>query len=582
MGTYFIGYGLKFMSKLTQGFRNAGVDASAETAARWLAARSTRRSFLAGVARVAMIGVGTKAVSAVLTDQAQARVCGQSGVSPMCPTYDCVGPDVVFGYCWYASPGCCANGGLKKICDCCGVGYKNVQGYCPEGSAVYCVVESCLEDPRVQSVPLQRYLVADPAEASVAALIDRAAGSAPTVVFVTGDDPLLVAIAMPIASELGAPLIASDRTSLHVALSDELKRVGIRKIVVVGTFAPAVVGALEALGSVSQVTTGADPAAISIEAANWLAQRTGFYESVCIGAGSGALTLAPVAGAYAAQRRRPLLISADAVGAFLGDRNAGVALIGTEAASAIGRFPGSVAINSDDPQLVSLTMANRSMRAVNGTMGVAFADASQSSIVSPLASGSTVILVPQASNDMLRDWLMANRKRFAGAVLVRSGSAPADDALVYALQSALNGYDAHLLTGNDGDGLPVYAQPIEEQALGAVRVTGPLPSTSTTMLKSMTTRPRKTGTTAPVGVQSPATAPARRAGPQASTSTLFVPKSSHATIAIRANRQAASSSTTPLLASPPSAGAASAATMPTTTTTASISDTHRVLTRSDP
>ncbi len=530
------------MSKLIRRLRNVGVDSSTEIAARWLAARSTRRSFLAGVARVAMIGVGTKAVSAVLTDQAQARVCGQSGISPMCPTYDCVGPDVVFGYCWYASPGCCANGGLKKICDCCGVGYKNVQGYCPEGSAVYCVVESCLEDPRVQTVPLERYVVADVVEASIASLLDRAPGSSPTVVLVTGDDPLMVGVALPVATELGAPLVACDRGALRPGLSDALTRVGVRKFAVIGSFAPALLTELERFGTLDRITTTEDPASMSIETAKWMAQRTGFYEAVCVGAGASALTLAPVAGAYAAQRRRPLLISPDAVGAFLGDRSAAVALIGSEVAEASSRFAGSVAINSDDPQLVSITVANRTFRAVSGRMGITFADASQSSIIAPLALGATVVLVPQSSNDALRDWLMNTRKRFSGAVLARTVSAPADDALVYALQSALNGYDAHLLSGNDGDGLPVFAQPLAEQALGAVRVTGPLPSTT---INKTAVRPRKTGTTAPVGVQAPATAPVRRAGPLASTSTLFVPKSSRPTIAVRANRQAASTSTAP-------------------------------------
>jgi hypothetical protein len=312
------------MSRFTRMFSSSGVDSSAEGAARWLAARSTRRSFLAGVARVAMIGTGTAAVSAVLTDQAQARVCGQSGVSPMCPTYDCVGPDVVFGFCWYASPGCCANGGLKKICDCCGIGYKNVQGYCPAGSAVYCVVESCLEDPRVQKVPLERYVVANATEASIAALIDRAPGSAATVILVPGDDPLLVAVAMPVAAELGAPLVACDRNALPVLLADELKRVGVNKIVTVGPFSPEMLTALAGFGTVERISSLGDQAGVSIETARWLTERTGFLEAVCIGAGAAATTISPIAGAYAAQRRRPLLISADAVGAFLGDRRQGL------------------------------------------------------------------------------------------------------------------------------------------------------------------------------------------------------------------------------------------------------------------
>ena len=96
------------------------VDLVTERAARWLAARTSRRTFLSTSAKVAIVGTGGVAISQVFSSRAEARVCGQSGTSPKCPTYDCVGPDVAWGWCWYASPGCCANGGLKKICDCCG------------------------------------------------------------------------------------------------------------------------------------------------------------------------------------------------------------------------------------------------------------------------------------------------------------------------------------------------------------------------------------------------------------------------------------------------------------------------------
>ena len=78
----------------------------------------------------------------------------QSGITPKCDTFDCVGPGDVWGWCWYASDGCCANGGLKKICDCCTVNYPNVHGYCPSGTNVRCIVESCGTDPRVLKVAL--------------------------------------------------------------------------------------------------------------------------------------------------------------------------------------------------------------------------------------------------------------------------------------------------------------------------------------------------------------------------------------------------------------------------------------------
>ena len=124
-----------------------------ETAARWLAGRTTRRSFLGRFGRGAVLVAGGTSLASILTTQeAEARVCGQSGVSEKCATYDC---DDVWGWCWYAT-GCCAGGALKKICDCCRVNYPNVHGYCPSGTNVLCIVESCGADPRVQVVTVRR------------------------------------------------------------------------------------------------------------------------------------------------------------------------------------------------------------------------------------------------------------------------------------------------------------------------------------------------------------------------------------------------------------------------------------------
>ena len=50
----------------------------------------------------------------------------------------------------------CAGGALKKICDCCRANHPNVHGYCPSGTNVLCIVESCGADPRVQVVALRR------------------------------------------------------------------------------------------------------------------------------------------------------------------------------------------------------------------------------------------------------------------------------------------------------------------------------------------------------------------------------------------------------------------------------------------
>ena len=74
------------------------------------------------------------------------------------------------------------------------------------------------------------------------------------------------------------------------------------------------------------------------------------------------------------------------------------------------------------------------------------------------------------------------------------------------LQGALNGFDRQFLRGDDdGVGLPVFAQPLEERPIGMVRVTGPLPSTS---IPGNVPRGRHKR---PIGVAVPETAPPRTA-----------------------------------------------------------------------
>ena len=163
------------------------IDRVTEGASRWMASRISRRSFLATTGKAAVVVTGGATMATLFASRAEARACGQSGVSPRCATYDCVGPDVVWGWCWYASPGCCTNGGLKKICDCCKRDHPNVHGYCPDGHNVYCMVESCLEDPRLQRVALERTYATDGVEVSLARLATRAAGSTPALVLAAAD-----------------------------------------------------------------------------------------------------------------------------------------------------------------------------------------------------------------------------------------------------------------------------------------------------------------------------------------------------------------------------------------------------------
>ena len=237
-----------------------GIDRFTERAARWLASRTTRRGLLANAGKRALVLTGGGAIAGLLAERASARVCGQSGISPICPTYDCAGPGFVWGWCWYASPGCCADGGLKKICDCCKSGFANVHGYCPDGTNVYCATESCLEDPRVQTVLVDWTELSDASAAALRFSQYRPAGSASTVVVGNPVEPLWAAVAIPVAVEFGVPLLFSGPGT-----AEELVRLGATTVIGVGPVAEAT----------ERLTSATDVAVASVEVGAWLLARTG-------------------------------------------------------------------------------------------------------------------------------------------------------------------------------------------------------------------------------------------------------------------------------------------------------------------
>ncbi len=452
----------------------SGLDRVTEHAARWMASRASRRTFLAGVGKVAMATAGGAALATVFDTQAQARVCGQSGVSPKCPTYDCQTPGF-WGWCWYASPGCCTNGGLKKICDCCLTGWPNVQGYCPGGAAVYCVVESCLEDPRAMRLPIERWKAEHPAEVSLLRLASRPSGSTATIVVAEADDPLVGAIALPVAAELGAPLLLIRTDDARPAVLDELRRLGVSRIVVVGPrFADTVLGPLGTVGIVEVLHRASDVASVSVEVASWLLARTNRSDVVVIGAEPQSIALAGPAAAVAAHRVAPVLVGPDAAGAVaeIAGRTLRPLLIGATVNGLTGKSPSALSLDLAAEVLSrdggnGLTISFAPVGAPTQALGVA-----------PV--GGIVVLHDESTvGDELRDWVSARRSRFARAELLMSGPSALTNDGVYALQSALNGFDAHLLTGRGGDGLPVWPQLPDERSIGKARVSGPPPPSST-------------------------------------------------------------------------------------------------------
>ncbi len=447
-----------------------------ERASRWLAARLTRRSFLDRAAKLGIVVAGGPTLATFLADRAEARVCGQTGVTPRCPTFDCVGPGDVWGWCWYASPGCCTNGGLKKICDCCRVDYPNVHGYCPAGTNVRCIVESCWADPRVMTVPVAR--VGGFSAAALAA--GRSAREHPragrdTAVLVANDGPLPAAVAAPVAAAAGAPLLVTGSGWLSGAAVSELQRLRVRTVLTVGPgLDGAVADDLASYGvAVHAVTSAPEPPAYSLEALEWLRARGEVHRAWCVVDQGQSRAAAPLAGAAAAAGRAALLVGIDAARQAT-EGPGGVAvtyLAGAEAAPHAGQIPGGNAVRGAD--LPALARAIAAV-VVDGEqrrhLTLALLPTGSASILSGLAAAGVVLLHPDGHLDPpLLHWIADRPHAWARAVACGSLGTLGDPAY-HDLQAAVNHFETRALTGVAGQGLPVFEQPPAERELGRARL----------------------------------------------------------------------------------------------------------------
>jgi hypothetical protein len=439
-----------------------------EGVSRWLAGRSTRRSFLGKLGRGAVLVAGGSTLATLLVgDEAEARVCGQSGVSGKCPTYDC--DNGVWGWCWYAT-GCCADGALKKICDCCAP-VNNVHGYCPSGTNVLCIVESCGTDPRVQVVALRRIPTDEPvAIAAGASRVRNAEGSAQEVWLVESGQTLLASVVAPIAARKGVPMLLAGGDWLGSHLIAELQRLGTRKVVLRGPGLSPRLDAelarygvatdrLDVDGSIGAVTQLADNAAAD-------ALRAGVRRAVCIEPVGLSGAAAPIAAALAASKGYPLIVGVDRA------RAAGFTLtylIGPEAAARAGEVPGGHPLGDDTWAALSASVADIALR-VEGASGGGLAMVAEggAALLPLLAAGGPILLHAPGSLGGARDTLFAVRDRLRSIALAGATGQLTTDSY-YELQSIVNGFEAHKLIGVAGQGLPVIEQPLEERPLGLAR-----------------------------------------------------------------------------------------------------------------
>ncbi len=453
------------------------MDAGMERLGRWTARHSTRRSFLHRIGQLAMVIAAGPSIGTLLMRSADARVCGQSGVTPKCDTFDCVGPGDVWGWCWYASDGCCRNGGLKKICDCCTIDYPNVHGYCPSGTNVRCIVESCGNDPRVQTVALTAIgwqggsgYFRSSVETAGAVDSNRPRVGGSKAVLVPNQHAWLQYVGAPLAGALGARLWVIGDNGVAAADVALLAGWGIDEVLVVGSIAGT--GALTSAGmDVDQVYSGSNGPAASIAVAERIRTINDINRTVTVATVGLSARAAPLAASFAALGGFPLMVGVGAA-ANVGMPTLFVALDPTGAPAA---------------QLANDRTTAGDLLSLSTELGALAAGL-------PMVDAGRVALAPQGSSDIvglsnlrvpvllhppdrlghLEQWLQDYSLKWGGLqrVFVINGPGMLTTSEFWKLQAAVNGFRVDQLQGVAGQGLPVIRQPLAERPLGMARTDG--------------------------------------------------------------------------------------------------------------
>lgn len=448
------------------------LDDAVERLSRRTAARSTRRTFLARMGQAAVVVAGGPALATLLVERAEARVCGQSGVAPRCPTFDCTYADSVWGWCWYASPGCCAGGGLKKICDCCTKDWPFVHGYCPSGYNVRCIVESCLADPRVMDKHVERALGMTAPAVALARSRTRGAGSGGMVVIGDADDARLAAVAGPLAAHYRAPLLLTGRDHLSSSIIVEVQRLGATRALIVGAVPEAHGSELESYGvDVEHTGTSNRVGGSSLLAARHLLARTRGRRAMCIAEGGISASAAAAAACVAGQLGMPLIVGVDAAV----ELDLPVTwLVGPEPIARADEVRGPVLIEGGVREELALALATRAVGPEQAReIYVRLAPSGAPDVSVGLGGEGGVLLyhpdgvLGRAAYGWIHDHGIALAGAFVGGTIGALG-----DGGIYDLQSALHRFETHLLIGQPGQGLPVISQPQEEREIGRARQQG--------------------------------------------------------------------------------------------------------------
>ncbi len=453
------------------------VDAVGESLTRWTAARTTRRSFIHRLGQLAVFVAAGPTIAGLLMRKAEARVCGQTGVTPKCATFDCTEPNDVWGWCWYASDGCCRNNGLKKICDCCAVAYPNVHGYCPAGTNVRCVVESCGNDPRLLTVVLTG-LNWEPGIGYAGTAAVAAEPRSTRVVVTQADQVWATAIAAPLAGALGSPVLpfvaggASVTTDPNTASLQAIARLGADTAMVVGPVDPVIVNQLNGLGlEVEIVAPFADVGAVSQIVADRIIAINDINRTVTVAETGLSASALPLAASFAALNGYPLMVGSDAAAAV----GLPTVYIGPEPADA-GVISAERTTSTDLPSL-SIELAELAAAApfVDASK-VTIAPTGSADLLGLVNTQSPIVLHPPGQLGPIAPWLQTHALRFGALsqVFYVTGPGAIDTPSYWELQGTVNGFRVDQLMGGPGEGLPVFRQPYAERPIGKARIDGAL------------------------------------------------------------------------------------------------------------
>ncbi|MEM9612181.1 MAG: hypothetical protein AAF962_06130 [Actinomycetota bacterium] len=454
--------------RLTPAAAGTGLDATVERLGRWTAGRTTRRSFLNRLGQLAVFVATGPTIAGLLVREAQARVCGQSGVTPKCDTFDCVGPGDVWGWCWYASDGCCANGGLKKICDCCTVDYPNVHGYCPSGTNVRCIVESCGTDPRVLNVALTPITWAAGVGYHHAA-IGIGHTSAIRAVVASDDDRWMQYVAAPLAGALGSPLLGiatGGPTAADLAL---LASLNVQEVLQVGPVDGTATFTANSI-TVDTVSSSSDLATVSLAVADHIAKVNDINRTVTVEQSGLSADVAPAAAAFAALGGFPLMVGAGAA------KTLGwpTVYVGPEPVD-----QGLVHDRTTATTLVELSMELADWAAAIPGVSperIALAPVGTSDVIGLINLHVPLVLHPTSGLGPLQWWIQDHSVDYGllEEIYHVQGPGQLTSEQYWHLQSAANGFRVDQLQGVAGEGLPVIRQPVAERPLGLARIDGAL------------------------------------------------------------------------------------------------------------